>query len=49
MTGPGGRALTAEEREAIERLFEAPSELDALITLLFEPLQEIFGGYSTSD
>jgi len=48
MTGPGGRALTAEEREAVERLFDAPSQLDALITLLFEPLQEIFGSYSTS-
>jgi hypothetical protein len=49
MTGPGGRALTAEERDAIERLFDAPSQLDSLITLLFEPLQEIFGGYSTGD
>ncbi len=48
ITGPGGRALTAAEREAVERLFEAPSELDELITLLFEPLQELFGSYSTS-
>jgi hypothetical protein len=46
ITGPGGRALTAEERDAIERLFEAPSRLDALITLLFEPLDEIFGAYN---
>jgi hypothetical protein len=43
MTGPGGRALTEAERDAVERLFEAPAELDELITLLFEPLQEIFG------
>lgn len=48
ITGPGGRALTQEEREAIDGLFDAPSRLDALITLLFEPLQEIFGGYSPS-
>ncbi len=47
MTGPGGRALTEAERDAVERLFEAPGELDELITLLFEPLQEIFGQYST--
>ena len=46
ITGPGGRALTAEEREAIEQLFEAPSRLDQLITLLFEPLSEIFGAYN---
>jgi hypothetical protein len=49
MTGPGGRALTADERDALDRLFEAPSALDTLITLLFEPLQEIFGAYSTAD
>ena len=49
ITGPGGRALTQEEREAIDALFDAPSRLDALITLLFEPLQEIFGGFSPSD
>jgi hypothetical protein len=49
ITGPGGRALTEDELEAVEALFQAPSELDALITLLFEPLQEIFGGFSTSD
>ncbi|MGH7631826.1 MAG: hypothetical protein ACREOF_21025 [Gemmatimonadales bacterium] len=48
MTGPGGRALTAAEREAVQRLFEAPSELDELITLLFDPLDEIFGAYGTS-
>ena len=48
ITGPGGRALTTEERNAIERMFDAPSQLDALITLLFEPLEEIFGGYGTS-
>ena len=48
MTGPNGRALTAEERNALERLFEAPSQLEGLITLLFEPLEEIFGGYGTS-
>jgi hypothetical protein len=46
ITGPGGRALTAEEREAIEQLFEAPSRLDQLIELLFEPLNEIFGAYN---
>jgi hypothetical protein len=49
ITGPGGRPLTQEEREAVEALFDAPSQLDALITLLFEPLQEIFGAYSPSD
>ena len=47
ITGPGGRALTAEERDAIERLFAAPSQLDELITLLFEPLDGIFGAYTT--
>jgi hypothetical protein len=49
ITGPGGRALTDEERAAVDALLEAPSALDELITLLFEPLQEIFGAYSTSD
>jgi hypothetical protein len=46
ITGPGGRALTEAEREAVERLFDAPFEMDTLITILFEPLQQIFGAYS---
>jgi hypothetical protein len=46
ITGPGGRALTDAEREAVYRLFDAPTDLGTLITLLFEPLQEIFGSYS---
>lgn len=49
ITGPGGRALTDEERDAVDALLDAPSALDELITLLFEPLEEIFGAYSTSD
>ena len=49
ITGPGGRALTDAEREAVYRLFDAPTQLDTLITLLFEPLQQIFGSYSPSD
>ncbi len=48
ITGPGGRALTNAEREAVEALFEAPSQLDELITLLFEPLDQIFGSYGTT-
>ncbi len=49
ITGPGGRALTDEERDAVDALLDAPSALDELITLLFEPLEDIFGAHSTSD
>ncbi len=48
MTGPGGRALTDDERAAVQALFEAPAALDELITLLFEGIQEIFGSFSTA-
>ncbi|HEU5171243.1 MAG TPA: hypothetical protein VFU46_11935 [Gemmatimonadales bacterium] len=48
VTGPGGRALTDAEREALDRLFEAPSELTELLDRVFHPVEAIFGEYTAT-
>lgn len=47
-TGPSGRALTAEEREALDRVFEAPGEVAEFLEHLFHPVEAFFGEYNAT-